>query len=132
MLGGCVAVVLTLNPAIWDTIAATGLLALAVAFFVFFAGAAGAGVVAADFGGGADGFGRFGLACAGLILQILLLALLFAIELARNVGQALSRSFRGASCRTGHRRRWSAGTRRLRQSRTLGRRSCGSRCAGGW
>ena len=97
-----------LNPAIWETIAATGLrvyillkwgaaccvptyfenrlLALAVAFLVFFAAAAGAGIIAADFGGGAHGFWRFGLGGAGLILQVLLLALLFAIELARYVG----------------------------------------------
>ena len=52
-----------------------------MAFFVFFAGAAGAGVVAAYFGGGADWFWWFGLGCTGLILQILLLALLFAFEL---------------------------------------------------
>jgi hypothetical protein len=50
-----------------------------VAFFVFFAGAAGAGVVTAYFGAGADGLGRFGLGGAGLVLQIFLLALLFAL-----------------------------------------------------
>jgi hypothetical protein len=49
-----------------------------VAFFVFFAGAAGAGIVAAYFCCGADWLGRFGLGGAGLVLQILLLALLFA------------------------------------------------------
>ena len=60
--------------------------AVAVTFFVFFAAAAGAGVVAADLGGSADRFWRFGLGGAGLILEVLLLALLFAIELARYVG----------------------------------------------
>src|ERR1700739_4999455 len=61
----------------------------AVAFFVFFAGAAGTGVVAADLCGGAYGLWRFGLSGAGLILQILLLALLFALELARYFRQTL-------------------------------------------
>ena len=94
------------------------LLALAVAFFVFFAGAAGAGIVAADFGGGADGLGRFGLGGAGLILQVLLLALLFAIELARNVGQALRCGFVRACGGAGHRGGWSA------HSRWRGARNC--------
>src|SRR5882762_5974904 len=40
----------------------------AVAFFVFFAGAAGTWIVAADFRTGAHGLGRFGLRGAGLIL----------------------------------------------------------------
>ena len=61
----------------------------AVAFFVFFSGAAGAGVVAAYFCGGADWLWRFGLGCAGLILQVFLLALLLAVELAGYVGQTL-------------------------------------------
>ena len=61
----------------------------AVAFFVFFAGAAGTGVVAADFGAGAHRFGRLGLRGAGLILQILLVALLFTFQLSRDIGQAL-------------------------------------------
>jgi hypothetical protein len=86
------------------------LLALAVAFFVFFAAATGARVVAADFGSGADWFGRFGLGCAGLILQVLLLALLFAIELARYIGQALRRGFVGARGCTGHRGGCTTGT----------------------
>src|SRR5271168_4166613 len=69
----------------------------AVAFFVFFAGAAGAGVVAADFGAGADGFWGFGLRGACLILQLFLLALLFALHGAGEVGKALrSRRFAGA------------------------------------
>src|ERR1700735_100069 len=102
------------------------LLALAVAFFVFFAAAAGAGVVAADFGGGADGFGWFGLGGAGLILQVLLLALLFAIELARDVGQTLRRRFVGASCGAGHCCGWSAHSRRVRRGGALWNRRCGS------
>ena len=52
----------------------------AVALFVFFAGAAGAGIVAADFGAGADAFGGFGLSGAGLVLEILLGALLAAFD----------------------------------------------------
>ena len=68
----------------------------AVAFFVFFAGAAGTRVVAAYFGAGTDGLGGFGLRGAGLILQIFLLALLFALELAGDFGQALLRRFAGA------------------------------------
>src|SRR5208282_2361930 len=55
----------------------------AVALFVFLAGAAGAGVVAADFSGGADGFGRLGLRGAGLELKILLLAALALLDLLR-------------------------------------------------
>jgi hypothetical protein len=58
----------------------------AVAFFVFFAGAAGAGVVAAYFCAGADGFWSFGLCGAGLILQLFLLALLFALHFAGKGG----------------------------------------------
>ena len=73
-----------------------------MAFFVFFAGAAGAGVVAAYFGGGADWLWWFGLGCAGLILQILLLALLFAFELTGYVGQALRWWFRRAGCGAGY------------------------------
>ena len=65
----------------------------AVAFFVFFAGAAGTWIVAADFRTGAHGLGRFGLRGAGLVLQILLLALLFALELACHFRQALRTRF---------------------------------------
>ena len=61
----------------------------AVALFVFLAGAAGTWVVASDFGACAHRFGRLGLRGTGLILQILLLALLFAFELSRDIGQAL-------------------------------------------
>jgi hypothetical protein len=57
-----------------------------VAFFVFFAGAAGTGIVAAYFGAGADGLGRFGLRGAGLILQIFLLALLASLDLSGDFG----------------------------------------------
>src|SRR5260370_15620275 len=53
----------------------------AVVFFVFFAGAAGTGIVAADFGASTHGLRRFGLRGAGLILQIFLLALLAALDL---------------------------------------------------
>jgi hypothetical protein len=60
-----------------------------VAFFVFFAGAAGAGIVAAYFCGSTDWLWWFGLGGTGLILQIFLLALLLAVELARYVGQTL-------------------------------------------
>src|SRR5438552_395694 len=62
-----------LNPAVWDTTAAIGLfvqalpqskasLPLAVAFFVFFAAAARAGIIAADFCCGANRLRRLGLA----------------------------------------------------------------------
>ena len=73
----------------------------AVAFFVFFAGAAGARVVAADFGAGADGLGGFGLRGACLILQLFLLALLFAFHIAGEVGQALRSGLFGAGCGAG-------------------------------
>ena len=58
----------------------------AVAFFVFFAGAAGARIVAADFGAGADGLGRLGLGRASLILHFLFLALLLAFHFAGECG----------------------------------------------
>src|SRR5258708_26409731 len=73
----------------------------AVAFFVFFAGAAGTWVVAADFCAGANWLRRFGLRGAGLILQIFLLALLLALELARDLWQTLRRWFARASVGTG-------------------------------
>jgi hypothetical protein len=68
----------------------------AVAFFVFFAGAAGAGIVAAYFGAGTDGFGGFGLGWAGLILQFFLLPFLLALHFAGKGGEALWRRFAGA------------------------------------
>src|SRR5258706_12169524 len=74
-----------------------------VTFFVFFAGAAGAWVVAADFCAGANWLGRFGLRGAGLILQIFLLALLLALELARDFWEALRGGFARASGGAGHR-----------------------------
>src|SRR5258708_38438870 len=83
----------------------------AVTFFVFFAGAAGAWVVAADFCAGTDWLGRFGLRGAGLILQIFLLALLLALELARGLGETLgSRFARTCGCAGGRglRPAWSA------------------------
>src|SRR5580658_11235635 len=55
----------------------------AVALLVFLAGAAGAGVVAADFRGCADGLGRLSLCGAGLELKILLLASLALLDLLR-------------------------------------------------
>ena len=60
-----------------------------MALLVFFAGAAGTRIVAANFGSSADGLGRFGLRRAGLILQILLLTRLAALDLARDLGQML-------------------------------------------
>jgi len=68
----------------------------AVAFFVFSAGAAGAWIVAAYFGAGSDWFGRFRLRGAGLILQIFLLALLLALELAGYFRETLRLAFAGA------------------------------------
>src|SRR5258706_4111576 len=67
----------------------------AVAFFVFVAGAAGAWIVAAYFGAGSDWLGRFRLRGAGLILQIFLLALLFALELAGYFRETLRLAFAG-------------------------------------
>src|SRR5579872_7264310 len=52
------------------------------AFLVLFAAAAGARVVAAHLGAGANRLGRFGLGGPGLVLQLLLLALLAAFDLA--------------------------------------------------
>src|SRR6266446_1505624 len=63
--------------------------ACAVALFVLLAGAAGARFVAADLGAGAHGLGRFGLRGTGLILQIALVALLAALDFARNARQML-------------------------------------------
>src|ERR1700733_10824030 len=87
------------------------LLALAVAFFVFFAAAARTGIVAADFGGGADGVWRFGLGGAGLVLQVMLLGLLFAVELSCYIGQEPRWRFGGASSGAGHCRGGSARAR---------------------
>src|SRR5271155_2143071 len=56
---------------------------LAVALFVFFARAARAGIVAADFGAGTHGLGRFHGRVARLKLHLLLLAALFARDLFR-------------------------------------------------
>src|ERR1700738_1180467 len=75
----------------------------AVAFFVFFAGAAGTLVVAADVCARADWLGRFGLRGAGLILQILLLALLFSLELACYFRETLRSRFACASSGAGDR-----------------------------
>src|SRR5271165_290460 len=97
----------------------------AVAFFVLFARPAGAGVVAAYFCACADRFWRFGLRGACLILQFFLLALLLALHLASEFGQALRRWFAGAGCRGASYGSVRTRTRRLawaRRSRsTLGR-----------
>src|SRR5262245_3629858 len=91
----------------------------AVAFFVFFAGTAGARIVAADFGACANRLGRFGLRSAGLILHFLFLALLFAFHFASKSRERRRRFFgdasgsAGSGCkRTG--RRWRSLARRLR------------------
>ena len=55
---------------------------LAAALLVLLAAAARAGIVAADLGAGADRLGRFGLGGAGLLLELLLLALLAALDFA--------------------------------------------------
>ena len=53
-----------------------------MALLVLFAAAAGTGIVSADFGAGADGFGGFGLSRASLVLQLLLLPPLARLDLA--------------------------------------------------
>ena len=58
-----------------------------MAFFVFFAGAAGAGVVTADLGARANWFWRFGLRRAGLILHFFFLALLLTLHFAGERGK---------------------------------------------
>src|SRR4029077_14302630 len=73
----------------------------AVAFFVLFAGAAGARVVAAHFCAGAGRCGRFGLRGAGLILQLFLLALLLALHFAGEGWQALWRRVIRPRCGAG-------------------------------
>src|SRR5260370_36247784 len=69
-----------------------------VALLVLLPRAAGASIVAAHFCANLYGPRGFGLRGAGLILQILLLALLFALELACELGEIP--------------RRWVAGSRR--------------------
>src|SRR5277367_3469074 len=61
----------------------------AVAFFVFFSGATRTRIVTPNFRADFDGLRRFRLRRARLILQILLLALLAALDLARDGGQML-------------------------------------------
>src|SRR6202030_1812981 len=80
----------------------------AVAFFVFFAGAARTWIVAADFGSGTDSLWWLRFRGARLILQIFLLALLFAFDLPGDFRETL-RWLRGAC--------GSAGGRRLRALR---------------
>src|SRR6266852_7861652 len=84
----------------------------AVAFFVFFAGAAGAWIVAAYFCAGADWLGSFGLGGAGLILQIFLLALLAALDLSGDFGETLWLAFAGTRGCAGDRGLRSATSRR--------------------
>src|SRR4051812_2100408 len=84
-------------------------------FLVFFTGAAGAWIVAADFSARAHGLGRFGLSWAGLILQIFLLTRLAALDLPRDFGKMLRLAgarggTRGGSVST----HWMLRTRRLR------------------
>ena len=55
----------------------------AVALLVFFPGAAGARIVAADFRGSASGFGRLDRRRASLELHLLLLAALLAFDFFR-------------------------------------------------
>src|SRR5712692_2832029 len=86
----------------------------AVAFFVFFAGAAGAWIVAAYFGAGSDWLGRFGLGGSGLILQIFLLALLAALDLSGDFRETLRLAFAGTG--------GSAGDRGLRSTRAASRK----------
>src|SRR3954463_1793664 len=79
---------------------------LAAAPFIFFAAAAGAGIVASDFGAGANGLGSFGLRRARLILELLLLALLAALDFAllilRLGGLNEEKIARGFSVNAGH------------------------------
>src|SRR5580692_10998261 len=91
-----------------------------MAFFVFLAGAAGAGVVATYFCAGPDRFWRFSLRGAGLILQLFLLTLLLALHFAGERGEALRRRFAGAGCGAGD---GSTGARayRLRRGRLVRR-----------
>src|SRR5882724_10545016 len=83
----------------------------AVALFVFFAGATGARIVAANFGASAHGLRRLSLCRAGLILQFFFLALLFAFHCARERRQ-LRGSFGSTSRRTGCCRQWARPSRR--------------------
>src|SRR5260370_18905763 len=68
----------------------------AVALLVLLPRAAGASIVAAHFCANLYGPRGFGLRGAGLILQILLLALLFALELAGDLGEIPRRWFAGS------------------------------------
>src|ERR1700729_4545646 len=100
-----------------------------MAFFVFLAGAAGAGVVAAYFCAGPDRFWRFSLRGAGLILQLFLLTLLLALHFAGERGEALRRRFAGAGCGAGD---GSTGTRAYRLRRGGGGWGAGGAPRGGF
>src|SRR5260370_18383283 len=67
-----------------------------VALLVLLPRAAGASIVAAHFCANLYGPRGFGLRGAGLILQILLLALLFSLELAGDLGEIPRRWFAGS------------------------------------
>ena len=60
---------------------------LAATLLVLLPGAAGTGIVAADFAAAAEGLWRFGLSRTGLILQILLLAALSSLQSDCSVGK---------------------------------------------
>ena len=89
-------------------------------FLYFLPEPQGQGSLRPTFAPARTGFGGFGLRGAGLILQIFLLALLLALDFARDVGQAL----RAAVPRRAQ-RRW-------RRPRALRRRDAGGRLAAGF
>src|SRR5260370_13841413 len=84
-----------------------------VALLVLLPRAAGASIVAAHFCANLYGPRGFGLRGAGLILQILLLALLFALELAGDLGEVPPPSFAGSRVRLARRISISTRTRVL-------------------
>ena len=84
-------------------------------FLVFFAGAAGAGIVAADFSARAYWLGRFRLRRTRLILQIFLLALLTTFDLTRDLRKTLGFAGAGCSARSG-----GVSANRLQRTRRLG------------
>ncbi len=74
-----------------------------MAFFVFFPGATGTRIIAADFSAGANGLGRFRLRGSCLVLQFFLLALLLALHFAGESRQTRGRNwFFRARGGTGH------------------------------
>src|SRR5437763_1504149 len=92
----------------------------AVAFLVFFAGAAGTRIVAPDFRASPNRLGRLSLGRASLILQIFLLTLLPALDLARDFRQVLRLTgARGSTSRGCVCARGTQLTRRLRPRLSL-------------